>query len=412
MHPDRIGHGSTGGEVKATMAGVALPFDTAVKRRIDYPRIGLISAGHLMNDLYGNLLTSLMPYLVLQGRITATLAGFILLLYLLGSSVLQPLFGLFADQSGRRIFAVFGPIVVGTCACAAGWAPNAAALFGLAALAGVGTAAFHPQAASMVDRLSTHSKGWSMSLFSTGGNLGFAFGPVLAAGIAVAGLHWSPLAIVPGLALTTLLARSVPKVARAATNRRARDLLTAAKGRWGALSLIVSVIATRSAAQYALIIFLPLYFHARGMPAELGSLAAFILSLSGAAGGLAGGAASDRFGRKLIVVSTLVVSAPLLLVALLLTGPFVWPLLALSGFALLASNSVTVVQGQELLPDNTGVASGLTLGLGFGLSGVIASVLTTLSDHIGVRDAIYLVPCLPLAAAILGCWVPSRPATS
>ena len=46
----------------------------------------------------------------------------------------------------------------------------------------------------------------------------------------------------------------------------------------------------------------------------------------------------------------------------------VWPLVALSGASLLASNSVTVVQGQELLPRHRGLASGLTLGLGFGLS--------------------------------------------
>lgn len=391
------------------MAEAVLPLENTGRRsRIDYSRLSLISAAHLMNDLYGNLLTSLMPYLVLQGRITTTLAGFILLVYLLGSSVLQPLFGLFADQSGRRVFAVLGPIGVGIGACAVGWAPNAAVLFALAALAGVGTSAFHPQAASMVDRVGSHSKGWSMSLFSMGGNLGFAFGPILAAGIAVVGLHWSPLAIFPGIALTVLLARSMPSVDRAATRRRARDLLTAARGHWSQLNLIVSVIATRSAAQYALIIFLPLYYHERGLSAELGSLSAFVLSFAGAIGGIIGGAASDRYGRKLVVVASLIASAPLLLASLLIEGPFVWPLLALSGITLLASNSVTVVQGQELLPENTGIASGLTLGLGFGLSGVIASALTTLSDHIGVGTTIFLVPGLPLVAATLGALISSR----
>jgi FSR family fosmidomycin resistance protein-like MFS transporter len=379
-------------------------------RAIDYGRIGLISAGHLFTDLYGNLLTAFMPYLVLQGRITATLAGLILLVYLLGSSILQPIFGLMADQSGRRVFVVLGPIAVGICTVSATLAPNAVLIFVLAALAGIGISAFHPQAAAMVSNLSARSKGWTMSIFSMGGNVGFALGPVLAAGIALVGLRWSPVVLAPGLLLTLVFARFAPAVSVAGIGSASQTLRDAAASSWRSLSLIVTVIATRSAAQYALIIFLPLYYHGRGFPAELGSVYAFVLSLAGALGGLAGGHASDRFGRKIVIVLTLLASVPLLSVLLQSTGPVIWPLLAASGAALLASNSVTVVQGQELLPGNTGVASGLTLGLGFGLSGIIASILTSLSDHIGVADAVLLVPALPLLAAVLAALVPDRPA--
>jgi FSR family fosmidomycin resistance protein-like MFS transporter len=378
-------------------------------RAIDYGRIGLISVGHLFNDLYGNLLTAVMPYLVLQGKITATLAGLILLVYLLGSSVLQPIFGLLADQSGRRMFAVLGPLLVGIATVSATLAPNAAVIFALAAVAGVGTSAFHPQAATMISSLSARSKGWTMSLFSMGGNVGFALGPMLAAGIAIVGLSWSPLALVPGVVVVGFLARYAPTLPAQRSGSALGTLKRAATSSWRALSLIVAVIATRSAAQFVLIIFLPLYYHARGFPAELGSVYAFVLSLSGALGGLAGGHASDRFGRKIVIVLSLLSSVPLLLLMLVTTGPVVWPLLAASGACLLASNSVTVVQGQELLPGNTGVASGLTLGFGFGLSGIIASIFTTLSDHIGVSTAVLFVPALPLLAAILAAAVPATP---
>jgi FSR family fosmidomycin resistance protein-like MFS transporter len=89
-------------------------------------------------------------------------------------------------------------------------------------------------------------------------------------------------------------------------------------------------------------------------------------------------------------------------------GPEVWPILILAGATLLASNSVTVVQGQELLPANTGIASGLTLGLGFGLSGVIGSALAVLADHLGVGTVIFLVPLLAPVAAVLAFFVPER----
>jgi FSR family fosmidomycin resistance protein-like MFS transporter len=394
-------------------SAISLGASEAGRAKIDYARVGLLSFGHATNDMYGNLITALMPYLVIQGKITATLAGLVLLVYLIGSSVLQPFFGHISDSSGRRWFVVLGPLWIGVAASLVGWVGNAGLLFALAGIGGIGTAAFHPQAASMVDRVSPKNKGWSMSIFSMGGNIGFALGPVVAAVISLIGLHWTPVVILPGLVLTVLLALHAPRLGRRRVTTTKLNIRRIAEGSWGALALIVSVIATRSAVQYALIIFLPLYFHARGSSAELGSYYAFVLSMAGALGGLAGGRLSDRYGRKVVVVSSLVATAPLLVLSLLIQGPLVWGLLALSGALLLASNSVTVVQGQELMPANTGIASGLTMGLGFGLSGIFASALTALSDHIGVHATIFLVPALALVAALLAAFVPSRslPAT-
>ncbi|MGI8968311.1 MAG: MFS transporter [Chloroflexota bacterium] len=387
---------------------VAQPVGTASEAALDYPRIGVISAGHLLNDLYSNLLIALMPYFVLQGKISATMAGLILLVYLLGSSILQPLFGLLADHSGLRLFAIIGPLWVGIGACLTGWAPDTRALFALAAFSSIGSAAFHPQAASMVNGMSPRQKGWTMSLFSMGGNIGFAFGPVLAAGVAVIGLRWSPLALLPGIVLTLLLARFAPRTSRRQSGSALEGVRGITRRVWGTLSLVIAVIATRSGTQYCLIIFLPLLYHARGSSAELGSIYAFVLSLSGALGGLLGGSLSDRYGQKLVVVSTLVAAVPLLALALTVHGPLVWPLLIWAGAALLASNSLTVVQGQQLLPGSMGVASGLTLGLAFGLSGVIASAFTALSDHVGIATAVHLLPALPLMAAILAVFVPAH----
>lgn len=211
--------------------------------------------------------------------------------------------------------------------------------------------------------------------------------------------------LLPGAIIGVALARYAPHAGRSEESFAVADLRDTIRVAWRQINLVVSVIAIRSAAQYALIIFLPLYYHLRGFPAELGSYYAFVLSLSGALGGLAGGHLSDLYGRRRIVVLSLLITAPLLVVTLLVPTGFVWPLVALSGAALLASNSVTVVQGQELLPRHRGLASGLTLGLGFGLSGVIASGLTTLADHIGVEAAIFAAPGLALVAAVVAAFV-------
>jgi FSR family fosmidomycin resistance protein-like MFS transporter len=370
----------------------------------------LLSAAHFINDLYGNLLSSLMPYLVLRGTITATAAGFVVLVYLLGSSFMQPAFGLISDRSGRRLFAVLGPLWVGIGATSAGLVNNQGGLLLLAAVSGIGTAAFHPQAASMVNGISGQNKGWVMAIFSMGGNLGFALGPLVAAGIALIGFHWAPAVLVPGVVILLAMVRYAPPPPRSASAPDFRALQRNARRAARPLGVIVTVIATRSSSQVSLIVLLPLFFHAHGLPAEQGSIAAFVLSMSGAVGGLIGGRSSDTYGRKLVVVSSLLLAAPLLFVTVLLTGTILfWPLLALSGALLLASNSVTVVQGQEWLPASTGIASGLTMGVGFGLSGVLASSLTTLSDHAGVTTAVFVVPAITLAAALLGSLIPEAP---
>lgn len=389
------------------MAQVRAMPESAPPPEHDYPRVALISAGHLTNDVYGSMITSLTPYLIVRGDISTGAAGFILLVYLIGSSVMQPLFGLVSDRSGRRVFAIVGPLWLGVAAAAFGWASNSLLLLAIAGLGGIGTAAFHPQAASMVNSLSPRRKGWSMSIFSVGGNVGFALGPVVAAGVALIGLHWTPIVLIPGFVICVLLARYAPNP-RATGQSLDLPMLGAAFRRAGrSLALLVSVIAIRSGTQFALIIFLPLYYHARGFPVQLGSYYAFVFSLAGAAGGLAGGELSDRYGRKIVVVCSLALTTPLLILALLSGGVLIWPLLALSGAALLASNSVTVVQGQELLPGSTGIASGLTLGLGFGLSGVTTSILANLVPHIGLTAVVAIVPFLPLLAAALAVFVPA-----
>lgn len=381
---------------------------TRPRPSIDYPRVALLSVGHLTNDMYGNLISSLTPYLVIRGEISTSMAGLVVLTYLLGSSVLQPFVGHASDRSGRRVFAVFGPIWVGLAAVAIALIGNSATILLLAGIGGIGTAAFHPQAASMVQRLSLHSRGWVMSIFSTGGNVGFAIGPLLAALIATAGMRFSPLVLIPGVGVTAVLALYAPSAGSTGASTDSESLGASLARTWPSLSAIVSIIALRSGIQFALLLFLPLYYHAQGASAQLGSYYAFVISLAGALGGLAGGRLSDRLGRKPVVVGSLLLALPLLVLSLLVHGPLVWPLLVLAGASLLASNSVTVVQGQELLPASAGIASGLTLGLGFGLSGLVGSGMAVLADHIGVGTAIFLVPLLAPVAAAVALQVPDR----
>jgi FSR family fosmidomycin resistance protein-like MFS transporter len=364
----------------------------------DLRRVWLLAFGHFTNDAYGNLATSMAPYFVLAGKMTPAVAGTVVLVYLAGSSVLQPIFGIVSDRTGRRWFAVAGPMWVGLMMSLMIAAPWAWAIFVCASLAGVGTAAFHPQGASMVNRVAGPARGWSMSIFSMGGNLGFGLGPVLAAVMASANSAWAIAMAVPGIICSSVLFKFAPVVKSQhmeSTGKSLRD----ARQNAGALTIIVLIIAIRSGAMSAVIFLCPLYFHSQHLPANWGSIGSSIFLLMGAIAGLYAGRLSDRVGRTPIVMWSLVASAPLIFLVANVRGLVAWPVLAAAGVAILASNSVTVVQAQELLPANAGLAAGLTLGLGFGLSGVITFVASNVTQLAGPRDTLMLAAVLPLIAA-------------
>ena len=375
----------------------------------DLPRVWLLSFGHFTNDLYGNLATSLAPYFVIAGTLSAPAAGALILVYLAGSSVLQPLFGIISDRSGRRWFAVAGPAWIGCAMCLLIVAPTTGAIFILVAIGGIGTAAFHPQGASMVNRLGGKSRGWTMSIFSLGGNLGFALGPILATVMVAMGSGWTILFAIPGIFCSALLLRFAPTV-KSVGMVDAGSSLRDARANLGPLTLLVLVIAIRSGAMSAVIFLTPLYFHDQGFPASWGSYGTTIFLLVGAVFGLYAGGLSDRIGRKPVVVWSLLAAAPLILAVGFLPGLAAWPALALAGGAILASNSVTVVQAQELLPRNVGLAAGLTLGLGFGLSGVITFAVSALTKQLTVQGTMHVAALLPLVAALLAWMMPgARP---
>ena len=132
-----------------------------------------------------------------------------------GSSIIQPAFGAVSD---RLSLSWLMPVGVALAALGVGFA-GVAPSFELTALAvgigGLGIAAFHPEGARYANYASGDRRGTGMSLFSVGGNIGFALGPILI----------TPAVLIFGLS-GTLLVAIVPAVRR----RRARDRAAEAQG--------------------------------------------------------------------------------------------------------------------------------------------------------------------------------------
>lgn len=334
-----------------------------------------------------------------------------------GSSIIQPAFGAVSD---RLSLAWLMPVGVGLAALGigcAGVAPN----FALTALAvgvgGLGVAAFHPEGARYANYASGSRRGTGMSLFSVGGNLGFALGPILITpAVLLLGLSGTlVVAVVPAL-VALLLALELPKLkartaeaaAESAARVRAADRSEDEPGAFGMLTAVVSV---RSWIYFGLQSFAPIWFireYGAGEATANAALAAMLLA--GAIGTLVGGRLVDRIGRRRVLVGSIVAQVPLLLAFVLAPNELAAAvLLAAIGFVTVMSFSVSVVMGQEYLPSRLGIASGVTLGFAIGVGGIAAAILGAVVDAAGLATVMWIIAALPLLGLALAHTLPLTP---
>ncbi|HEX9528370.1 MAG TPA: MFS transporter, partial [Streptosporangiaceae bacterium] len=370
------------------------------------------------------ILPPLLPVLLTQSGITLGMGAALVSLQLLVSSVLQPLFGHWADQTGGgRWMSWSGVVLSGLGAAALGSAPGFAGL-GLAMMTtGAGTALFHPVSAALVAQAAPPAqRGFWMSAYISAGNLGLGLGPLLVGlvliqsggavggggiGGGAAGLGHTWLLFLPAAIAAALVWRLAPARPgrRGATTAPVMGLL---RQHWRLLVVLVSVVAVRSWASTSLSTFLPVLATRHGAePAQAAGLLTVFL-ISGGIGGLVGGAAADRLGRDRVVVGSLLLSVPFG-VYLGVVGWFdltVWLAAAAVGFFLNGSWVSLTVRAQESIPGSIAMMSGLMLGLSIGLGGLAVTPIGLLADRLSLGTVLTGVACLPLLAALLMRFLP------
>jgi MFS transporter, FSR family, fosmidomycin resistance protein len=366
-----------------------------------------LSSGHCATDFAGGALPALLPFFVDKFDLSYTLAAAAMLASAISSSVVQPLFGLWSDRRGAIWLLPAGVLLAGVGMALAAVSPNYAVVLLFVVVSGLGTAAFHPEGSKFAAFAGGRRRASAMSLFSIGGNVGYALGPTIATPLVLAfGLTGGLFLALPAIVVTAVLVRVAPFLGSLAAET-GRRIQSTDPDRVGALLLLLGVIAFRSVSWFGLVTFVPLYEVSLGHSKAHGNHLLSLMLLAGGLGTLAAGPLADRFGRRPVLLVSTAATAPLILVFVVVGG--IPGAIALTGvgIAVIGTFGVTMVMSQEYLPRHIGMASGLSIGLSIGLGGIGAIALGAVADSIDLEAAMYVAAGAALVALVLAMLLPS-----
>jgi len=366
-----------------------------------------LSAGHCATDFANGALPALLPFFVDRFHLSYTLAATVMLASAASSSLIQPLFGAWSDKRGAIWLLPAGVAVAGIGIALAAAAPAYWVVLLLVVISGLGVAAYHPEGSKFAAYAGGRKRASAMSLFSIGGNVGYALGPTVTTPLVLAlGLTGGLLLSLPVLGVALALLVVSPYLARFAPEPGAAGRAEG-EDRPGALALLLGVIAFRSVAWFGLITFVPLWEVSLGHSKAEGSHLLSLMLLAGGLGTLAAGPLADRLGRRPVLNVSLLATAPLIFVYVLVGGISGAIALAFVGVCVIGTFGVTMVMSQEYLPSRIGMASGLSIGLSIGLGGIAAVGLGALADSVDLQAAMYAAAAAPLAGLALALLLPS-----
>lgn len=350
-----------------------------------------------MTDFYVNFVPALLPVMVERLAISLTQGGLVTTGVLITSNFLQPLFGFFSDRKPAGMLLAASLLLSGLFMCLVGLAPTYYLFILLPMISGIGNAMYHPAGSLLCYRLDPHNRGFMMSLFSTAGALGYAIAPFVVAHMIVE--FGSPsllLLVLPVPCMMFLLGRLDRKTLPTQFSLPEKKADEKEDGQKKAILTLIMGMIFRAWGHLAFISYLPFLLKERGISYTRGAAILTLFLLLGAVFGLAAGKLSDRWGRRPIIALCMVVAFFSAVAFLLTSGWVSLVFLLLCGTMLGGCQPVMVVLGQELMPRQVGLASGISMGLVWGIGGLGIYLNGLVADRWGI------VPSFWLASLVIG----------
>jgi FSR family fosmidomycin resistance protein-like MFS transporter len=404
----------------APVSAPAAPAPSASADSTTFAVILSLSFCHLLNDMMQSLVPALYPILKDSYALSFGQIGFITLAFQCTASMLQPLVGMYTDKKPQpySLMVGMGFTLVGLLLMSQ--ANSYPLILFAAALIGMGSSVFHPEASRVARMAAGGRYGLAQSLFQVGGNMGSAAGPLLAAFIVVpAGqrsiVWFSAAALIAMIVLFQVghwykARRNTQKPAARKAAATAGGVVTLSKGRVGvAVAILVALLFSKNVYSASLGSYFTFYLIQKfGMEVQTAQLYLFAFLVGIVVGTILGGLVGDKVGRIPVMWFSIVGALPFALM-LPYANLFWTGVLAVAVAIIMASAfSAILVYAQELLPGRVGLVAGMFFGVSFGLGGLGAAALGEIADHAGI-EAVYKVTPFLLLLGLLTAFLPRHP---
>jgi FSR family fosmidomycin resistance protein-like MFS transporter len=364
--------------------------------------------GHLTVDTYAGVIPVLYPILIGRFRLSLATVGLVSLAYSGMAAVSQPLFGVLADRFGTR-FTGLALCWTALTFSLVGFVTSFPLLLLLAFASGLGSGAFHPLGALDVRALLPRlRRSAGMSVYVTAGTVGVAIGPLI--GILLFGsfgIHGTGVLIVPGVITGGyLLWRMRGGIEKSVGS--ARRVSASARVPVFALAVVIGVMMSRSSTVNVFQAFTPTWYKQLGYGPEFYGPLATTLVLASAVGTVGCGTLADRFGRRNVILATLVMSVPAILLYTAFPGPWAFASAILIGVLAASTAPLMLLMAQQLMADRAGLASGLVMGLGFVTGAVGIPINGAIADSIGLQKSLMTHVVLVIVTIAVAWFLPSE----
>ncbi len=359
---------------------------------------------HMTCDIYTGFLNPIMPFIASKLGFSMAVAAVIISISHICSSMLQPVFGFFADNILHRFFIFWGLILVSTFIPLTPNAPNIAVLLIFMILGSLGGSFFHPQSMGFVNKFSEAgglNTSNNMGTFISIGSLGFACGPLIAALITqVLGLGVISWTSIMGLTLAAMMFLCVPKLSLIEKKPEHKEFLKTFKEIFncGQMNLLMLIAMMKSLVTNSCSILLPFLWKGMGYtPFYIGS-ALFLFVFAGAIGSFLSPKIEKLVGSKPIIYFSMWATFPML-VGFALTykaHPILSMLIfATVGFTTMLAQPVIMVWAQKTLPHYKSIVAGFINGFCWGTVALCMSVLGAVAQKFGIIAVLVSLSVIP-----------------
>ena len=360
---------------------------------------------HFVCDIYTGFLNPIMPFIASKLGFSMAVATVIISISHICSSMLQPIFGFFADNILKRFFIFWGLILVSVFIPLTPNAPNILILLLCMILGSLGGSFFHPQSMGFVNIFSKQNRSESMGVFISLGSLGFALGPLIAALITQAlGLSMISWTSLLGLTVAGAMFICVPKLSLCEKKPEHKEFFKSFKEiiLCRQMNYLMIVAMMKSLMTNSCCILLPFLWKSMNHTPFYIGFALFLFVFAGAIGSFVSPKAENVFGSKAVIYISLCATCPMIILFAMTYRAY--PVLSMVifgiiGFTTMLAQPVTMVWAQRTLPQYKSIVAGFINGFCWGITALCMSILGLTAQNFGIITVLVLLSIIPACSS-------------